>query len=65
MNDVEVKDVLDQWLAPDHRYFRVRRGGLKTRGVHTDQLAAAIQVTEHALNMMALRHAPPPGPGKR
>ena len=40
-------------------------GGLKTRGVHTDQLAAAIQATEHALNMMALRHAPPPGRGKR
>ena len=40
-------------------------GGLKTRGVHTDQLAAAIQATEHALNMMALRLAPPPGRGKR
>ena len=27
---VEVKEVLDQWLAPDHRYFRVRGhdGGL-------------------------------------
>lgn len=21
---VEVKEVLDQWLAPDHRYFKVR-----------------------------------------
>jgi hypothetical protein len=27
---VEVKEVLDQWLAPDHRYFKVRGddGGL-------------------------------------
>jgi D-citramalate synthase len=33
-------------------------GGMKTRGVHTDQLAAAIQATEHALNMIALRSAP-------
>jgi len=30
-------------------------GGLKTRGVHCDQIAAAIQATEHALNMIALR----------
>ena len=35
-------------------------GGIKTRGVHTDQLAAAIQATEHALNMIALRSAPSP-----
>lgn len=21
---IEVKEVLDQWLAPDHRYFKVR-----------------------------------------
>ena len=33
-------------------------GGMKTRGVHSDQLAAAIQATEHALNMIALRTAP-------
>ncbi len=33
-------------------------GGMKTRGVHSDQLAAAIQATEHALNMIALRIAP-------
>jgi (R)-citramalate synthase len=33
-------------------------GGLKTRGVHSDQLAAAIQATEHALNMIALRSTP-------
>jgi hypothetical protein len=31
---------------------------MKTRGVHSDQLAAAIQATEHALNMIALRSAP-------
>ena len=30
-------------------------GGMKTRGVHSDQLAAAIQATEHAINMIALR----------
>ena len=35
-------------------------GGMKTRGVHSDQLAAAIQATEHALNMIALRSAPAP-----
>ncbi len=34
------------------------QGGMKTRGVHSDQLAAAIQATEHALNMIALRSAP-------
>jgi (R)-citramalate synthase len=33
-------------------------GGMKTRGVHSDQLAAAIQATEHALNMIALRSSP-------
>jgi D-citramalate synthase len=33
-------------------------GGIKTRGVHSDQLAAAIQATEHALNMIALRSTP-------
>ena len=35
-------------------------GGMKTRGVHSDQLAAAIQATEHALNMIALRSSPAP-----
>src|SRR4029453_9737386 len=34
-------------------------GGVKTKGVHSDQLAAAIQATEHAINMIALRSAPP------
>jgi D-citramalate synthase len=33
-------------------------GGMKTRGVHSDQLAAAIHATEHALNMIALRSVP-------
>jgi D-citramalate synthase len=33
-------------------------GGIKTRGVHSDQLAAAIQATEHAINMIALRSTP-------
>lgn len=33
-------------------------GGMKTRGVHSDQLAAAIQATEHAINMIALRSTP-------
>ena len=28
--------------------------GLKTKGVDSDQLAAAIQATEHALNLCAL-----------
>ena len=37
-------------------------GGIKTRGVHSDQLAAAIQATEHALNMIALRSNPAPAP---
>jgi hypothetical protein len=40
-------------------------GGMKTRGVHSDQLAAAIQATEHALNMIALRTAPAPVTSKR
>ena len=39
-------------------------GGMKTRGVHSDQLAAAIQATEHALNMIALRSAPPRAKGR-
>ena len=34
---------------------------MKTRGVHSDQLAAAIQATEHALNMIALRTPPAKG----
>lgn len=33
-------------------------GGLKTVGVNTDQLAAAIQATENALNLIALHAAP-------
>jgi len=37
-------------------------GGLKTRGVHSDQLAAAIQATEHAVNMIALRGTTAPRP---
>jgi D-citramalate synthase len=40
-------------------------GGMKTRGVHSDQLAAAIQATEHALNMIALRTAPALHPGAK
>jgi len=34
-------------------------GGLTTRGVDTDQLAAAIQATEHALNVVALHGTRP------
>ncbi len=40
-------------------------GGLTTRGVSTDQLAAAIQATEHALNLVALHSAPRPQEAKR
>ncbi len=32
-------------------------GGIKTRAVHGDQLAAAIEATAHALNLIALRQA--------
>lgn len=39
-------------------------GGLKTRGVHSDQLAAAIQATEHALNVIALHSSRRDRPGK-
>ncbi len=35
-------------------------GGLITRGIDTDQLAAAIQATEHALNAVALHSNPHP-----
>ena len=37
-------------------------GDLRTRGVDSDQLAAAIQATEHAINMIALRQ---PSGGRR
>ena len=40
-------------------------GGLTTQGVDTDQLAAAIQATEHALNAVALRSAPRPRRAKK
>ena len=40
-------------------------GGLTTRGVDTDQLAAAIQATEHALNVVALHSTPRPRRAKR
>ena len=40
-------------------------GGLTTLGVDTDQLAAAIQATEHALNAVALHSAPRPPRTKR
>jgi D-citramalate synthase len=40
-------------------------GGLKTRGVHSDQLAAAIQATEHALNLIALHSSRSGRPEKR
>ena len=33
-------------------------GDLRTRGVDSDQLAAAIQATEHAINMIALKQPP-------
>ena len=35
-------------------------GGLTTVGVDTDQVTAAIQATEHAINAQALRSKPPP-----
>ena len=40
-------------------------GALTTRGVDTDQLAAAIQATEHALNAVALHTEPRPRRTKR
>ncbi|MBI4521423.1 MAG: 2-isopropylmalate synthase [Gemmatimonadetes bacterium] len=40
-------------------------GGLKTRGVHSDQLAAAIQATEHALNLIALHSSDVRRPARR
>ncbi len=39
--------------------------GLKTRGVDSDQLAAAIQATEHALNLTALESAARRRAGRR
>jgi len=39
--------------------------GLTTRGVDTDQLSAAIQATEHAINAVALHSAPGPRRTKR
>jgi D-citramalate synthase len=39
--------------------------GLKTRGVDSDQLAAAIQATEHALNLTALSASAPARGGRR
>ncbi|HJN43205.1 MAG: 2-isopropylmalate synthase [Acidobacteria bacterium] len=40
-------------------------GGLTTRGVDTDQLAAAIQATEHALNVVALHDGRQPRRAKK
>lgn len=39
--------------------------GLKTVGIATDQVAAAIQATEHALNALALRGAPAAAPRRK
>ena len=39
--------------------------GMKTRGVHSDQLAAAIQATEHALNLIALHRGEARRPVRR
>jgi hypothetical protein len=33
---IDVVDVLDQWLAPDHRYFKVRGGDGDTYIVRQD-----------------------------
>jgi hypothetical protein len=38
---------------------------MKTRGVHSDQLAAAIQATEHALNLIALHRGEARRPARR
>ena len=36
---IEVKDVLDRWLAPDHRYFKIRGAGGATYVLRHDVAA--------------------------
>jgi hypothetical protein len=42
---IEVRDVLDQWLAPDHRYFKLRGDDGNTYIVRNDVAARSWELT--------------------
>jgi hypothetical protein len=42
---VQVRDVLDQWLAPDHRYFKVRGEDGDTYIVRQDVTSGSWELT--------------------
>jgi hypothetical protein len=42
---IEVLDVLDQWLAPDHRYFKLRGDDGNTYIVRNDVAARSWELT--------------------
>lgn len=42
---IEVLNVLDQWLAPDHRYFKLRGGDGNTYIVRNDVATRSWELT--------------------
>ena len=44
---VEVAEVMDQWLAPDHRYFKLRGGDGATYIVRHDTASGAWELFQY------------------
>ena len=43
---VEIKEVVDQWRTPDHRYFRVRTAANESYTLRQDVRSGAWALTE-------------------
>ncbi|CAA9892333.1 conserved hypothetical protein [Candidatus Methylobacter favarea] len=42
---IEIQEVIDRWLAPDYRYFKVRAGGNDIYLLRHDELAQRWELT--------------------
>jgi hypothetical protein len=42
---IEVTEVLDRWLAPDHRYFKLRTAGGEIYILRQDVMSGAWELT--------------------
>jgi hypothetical protein len=59
---LEVAEVIDRWLGPDHRYFKVLADDGATYILRHDERTAVWELTMYDRTAPTPSH-PPPGPG--
>ncbi len=52
---IEVVDILDQWLSPDHRYFKIRGSDQSIYIIRNDSITLEWSLTYYMLENPAVR----------